>query len=74
MTCSIPGHHHDEKDDTLGLVYRCNLCRTEFEEGVADPEKATDLPRCPQCFMSDVRRIRRSEYHDFIIRKSTRFR
>ena len=70
MSCEIPGHDHS---DELDVVYRCNLCHTEFEMGVVDPEKEGEA-RCPQCFMSDAIPIERSEYQKFVIRKGTKFR
>ncbi|HUO84427.1 MAG TPA: hypothetical protein VM534_04855 [Thermoanaerobaculia bacterium] len=67
MSCSP-----DSSSDTIE-VRRCNLCRTEFEEGVADPGPG-NAPRCPQCGLWDSQPIERSEDQQRIIRRTTRFR
>ena len=73
MTCGIPGHVHVEKEERVESVRRCNLCGTEFEDGVADAGPAGE-PRCPQCLMWDTEPIERTDYQRFLIRKSSRFR
>jgi len=73
MSCGIPGHDHALDGAGDEPVWRCNLCGTEFEEGVADPGP-DGAPRCPQCLMCDATRIVRSEYQSFVIRKTSRFR
>ncbi len=56
-------------DDT---VYRCALCETMFEAGVAD-EPDEGSPRCPQCGFMDAEPAAVGE-GDGVIRRTTKFR
>lgn len=63
QTCTI--------DET---IYRCTLCETLFEAGVADD--ADGDPRCPQCGFHEAEPVRDAEEcgAEVVIRRTTRFR
>lgn len=54
-------------------IWRCNLCATEFEDGVADGGPAGE-PRCPQCLMCDASPVERTDEQRFVVRRTSRFR
>jgi hypothetical protein len=54
-------------------VFECSFCRTQFENGVADPGHGGE-PRCPQCFLSATRPVTPEEVGDFVVTRGTRFR
>lgn len=59
-------------EHVCGIVYRCTLCETEFEEGVADSGE-DGAPRCPQCGFCDAEHVGHSP-GDGVIRRTTKFR
>ncbi len=62
MPCSLP----DE-------VFKCDSCECEFEAGVADAGPNGE-PRCPQCGMTEARRLEPEDAGDFIVTRGTKFR
>lgn len=56
-------------------IYRCNLCETLFEAGVAD-DMDGESPRCPQCGFLEADPIATNDVsdEDVVIRRSTKFR
>lgn len=61
-------------DQNLGNppVYRCSVCGTAFEDGVADPGPEGQ-PRCPQCGLWEATLVE-GEVPRFVVRRTTRFR
>jgi DNA-directed RNA polymerase subunit RPC12/RpoP len=53
-------------------VFRCTLCGTWFELGVADPGPNGE-PRCPQCGSMSAEPAQPGE-DDFVVRSGTPFR
>lgn len=53
-------------------VYRCGLCETLFEAGVAD-DTGEGQPRCPQCGFMDATPVEAAD-EDVVIRRTTKFR
>ncbi len=54
-------------------VYRCSLCETLFEAGVAD-DSGEGSPRCPQCGFMEAEPVDTSNQEEVVIRRTTRFR
>lgn len=49
-------------------VFRCNLCDTLYESGVADND------RCPQCGFTDAKPVDDPGDVELVIRRTTKFR
>lgn len=55
------------------VVYECEVCGTQFEAGIADPDPLRG-PRCPQCFIARAHEVAPENVGVFVVRRGTPFR